>query len=345
MGIRGSKGCANRASNQHSSTANSIIKPWTEQNLGQVCGHEKGIQDRILLPGYRKADNSRNETLISGHVQTILRDEIVNPLRKDFFLPAGKVMKLRKEMAVFDAKLTSEEMDPLEFMYVLFSEVLNLEEFLSLSSGQSDYFHQILVAREGRGRTPTIQQIFEESLIVQELKLKGVPKPVLILQMSRTNSWKSFEYIIPSLRMDITHLLEEGPSSEKFQKDGKLKQSTFGNTLLGSGEKSTVFRKTESNRRVTMELFAVICIDGHHVTSFVKSGPSLQAPWVYFDSMGQTATPGSDHIIPKIRVLPEMGVWLTRLEDSLDVKKILQEEIFSQELKLLLTDSYIYLYS
>lgn len=54
--------------------------------------------------------------------------------------------------------------------------------------------------------------------------------------------------------------------------------------------------------RVTMDLFAVICIETSHFVSFVKCGTERQAPWVFFDSMAdRVENPnGTGHNIPQV---------------------------------------------
>lgn len=176
------------------------------------------------------------EDALARDVQRILREEIVNPLRKDLFTPAKNVMNLRERMEHLDVKVTSEEMgmkfsmfetghfcflwleisfvrslvDPEEFLVMLFRHVLHLEEFLSLSSNKSDFFHQVLCNPDSE-KIPTVQQLFEQSLREQNLKLKCAPSPVLILQMPRSgNKYKMFKGILPNLTIDITDLIEDG---------------------------------------------------------------------------------------------------------------------------------------
>lgn len=54
--------------------------------------------------------------------------------------------------------------------------------------------------------------------------------------------------------------------------------------------------------RVTMDLFAVICIETSHFVSFVKCGTDRSAPWVFFDSMAdRVENPnGTGHNIPQV---------------------------------------------
>lgn len=64
----------------------------------------------------------------------MLRDEIVNPLRKNTFVRADRVLKLREmlEETCSIKGLTSEEKDPEEFINILLAETLKAEPFLKV---------------------------------------------------------------------------------------------------------------------------------------------------------------------------------------------------------------------
>jgi hypothetical protein len=349
-------------------------------------------------------------------------------------------------------------MDPQEFLQLLFSKVLHLEEFMSLSSGQSDFFHQVLVQQtdDDKSKIPTIQQLFEQSLIMQDLKLKSTPVPALILQMPRSgNKYKMYEGIVPNLTIDITDLMENTPRTciicgllatyecphcyGKFDCGGGARDSSL--PQVGSGAESTAFCETCLNQshmrkrqshvnsfvkikysfdtsyyfpdpnnpniniarnghshpfgaadlypahhnptlsnfalggggsafnghsrnpthpvipfhaipsttipRVTMDLFAVICIETSHFVLFVKCGTDRKAPWVFFDSMAdRVENPnGTGHNVPQVKMLPKMGVWLEQLEkDPNTVKKSMDNNTMPPELRRLLSDPYICLY-
>jgi len=63
-----------------------------------------------------------------------LRDEIVNPLRKNVFVRSDRVMKLRELLDQLSSVsgLTCEEKDPEEFLNSLLSQIMRVEPFLKV---------------------------------------------------------------------------------------------------------------------------------------------------------------------------------------------------------------------
>jgi ubiquitin thioesterase CYLD len=61
--------------------------------------------------------------------------------------------------------------------------------------------------------------------------------------------------------------------------------------------------------RLTMDLFAVICIETSHFVSFVKCGTDRLAPWVFFDSMADRVEVlhGTGHNVPQVSWDWELG--------------------------------------
>lgn len=144
-------------------------------------------------------------------VQTVLRDEIVNPLRKNLFVRADRVMKLRKLLDRLSSVtgLLTEEKDPEEFLNSLLAQILRVQPFLQLSSGQDAYFYQLFVERDERLSFPSVQQLFEQSFLQSDIKLKEVPS-CLIIQMPRFGKdYKLYPRILPSLVLDVTHIIED----------------------------------------------------------------------------------------------------------------------------------------
>ena len=67
--------------------------------------------DSILIePIKMKGESTSEDVSTAIEVQRILRDDIVNPLRKELMTPATNVMALRETMLHLDHKLTTEEM-------------------------------------------------------------------------------------------------------------------------------------------------------------------------------------------------------------------------------------------
>jgi ubiquitin thioesterase CYLD len=120
-------------------------------DLGSQCGKFKGIQghhnscyldatlfamftftsvlDSVLFRPREPEDNEQYE-----EVQRVLREEIVNPLRKNLFVRADRVLKLRKLLDKLTSVkgLVNEEKDPEEFLNSLLAQILRAEPFLKV---------------------------------------------------------------------------------------------------------------------------------------------------------------------------------------------------------------------
>lgn len=143
-------------------------------------------------------------------VQRVLREEIVNPLRKNLFVTADHVMNLRKLLDRLSSVsgLTSEEKDPEEFLNSLLAQILKAEPFLKLSSGQEAFHYQLFVEKDADLTLPTVQQLFEQSFFTSNIKLKEVPS-CLIIQMPRFGkNYKMYPRILPSQLLDVTDVIE-----------------------------------------------------------------------------------------------------------------------------------------
>lgn len=67
-------------------------------------------------------------------MQKVLREEIVNPLRRNMFVRADRVMKLRQLLERLSSVtgLTCEEKDPEEFLNSLLAQIMRAEPFLKV---------------------------------------------------------------------------------------------------------------------------------------------------------------------------------------------------------------------
>lgn len=143
-------------------------------------------------------------------VQRVLREEIVNPLRKNLYVRADKVMNLRRLLDRLSSVsgLTSEEKDPEEFLHSLLAQILKADPFLKLSSGHEAYHYQLFVEKDDGLSLPTVQQLVEQSFLAGDIKLKEVPA-CLIIQMPRFGkNYKMYPRILPSQLLDVTDIIE-----------------------------------------------------------------------------------------------------------------------------------------
>lgn len=362
----------------------------TEQVNKMLIGRMKGIQghcnscymDAALFSLFScssvldsmlfKATNPQ-DALIQG---TLLYD-IVNPLRKKGFVEGKHIMKLRQQLQNhgYSQTFTTDEKDPEEFLTVIMHHILALDPLLKLSAGrkvQESYCYQIFLDQNHSLVLPTVQQLLEHSFHSAGLKLAEAPS-CLILQMPRFGKkFKMFDKIIPSLELDITYLLSEGP--QQCMLCGSLAEEECHDCFEDSVFSQTgfkVFCRVCSNQvhshpqrlshkptnldvpkgyvnhslthtltRDKLHLFAVLCIETSHYVSFIKHGPNSE-DWIFFDSMADRQGERDGFNIPEVQACPEVAMYLEMSPSELanqvprDMKGVA---------KRLFCDAYMYLY-
>lgn len=98
--------------------------------------------------------------------------------------------------------------DPEEFLNSLLAQILKAEPFLKLSSGQEAFHYQLFVEKDERLIFPSVQQLFEQSFVTSDIKLKQVPS-CLIIQMPRFGKlFKMYSKILPPQLLDVTDIIE-----------------------------------------------------------------------------------------------------------------------------------------
>ncbi|XP_031777073.1 ubiquitin carboxyl-terminal hydrolase CYLD isoform X1 [Nasonia vitripennis] len=362
-------------------------------DLEEICGQYRGIQghhnscyldatlfsmfaftcvfDSLLFrPPYEKDCPQYEE------VQRVLREEIVNPLRKELFVKADRVMKLRTLLEKLSSVsgLTSEEKDPEEFLTSLVAQTLNAEPFLKLSSGQDAYHYQLFVEKDDKLILPTVQQLLEQSFLTSNIRLKEVPA-CLILQMPRFGkSYKMYSKIQPTLLLDVTDIIQDSP--RQCTVCGKLAKfeckECYGQ--CGEGLESIAFcqeclekvhcheRRTNhepktltvpieydilkehcSVPRLYLELLAVVCIETSHYVSFVKCAPGSEAPWCFFDSMADRKGEQDGYNIPEMVPCPDFPYWLSE-EGASYLSTLKDDRSLPEHAKRLLCDAYMCMY-
>ncbi|XP_076583196.1 ubiquitin carboxyl-terminal hydrolase CYLD [Chaetodon auriga] len=310
-------------------------------------------------------------------IQNTLLHEIVNPLRSKGFVEGRHIMKLRQQLQKhgYSHSFTTDEKDPEEFLTVIMHHILALDPLLKLSAGgkvQESYCYQIFLDQNHSLVLPTVQQLLEHSFHSAGLKLAEAPS-CLILQMPRFGKkFKMFDKIIPSLELDITDLLSEGP--QQCMLCGKLAQEECADCFkdpLFSHTGFKIFCKTCSTQvhthpqrrshhrapleipkgyvghgishtltREKLELFAVLCIETSHYVSFIKYGPNSQ-DWIFFDSMADRQGESDGFNIPEVNACPEVSMYLKMSPAELANQVPRDMEGVA---KRLFCDAYMYLY-
>ncbi|XP_060636100.2 ubiquitin carboxyl-terminal hydrolase CYLD-like [Anolis sagrei] len=353
--------------------------PLGDEAMEHLSGWKKGIQghcnscyldatlfcmftftsvlDSMLL---RPADKNDGESYTE--TRDLLRTEIVNPLRKNGYVCATKIMALRKalEKAGHSSGFTSEEKDPEEFLTLLF-RVLKMEPLFQIRSVGKDphgcIFYQIFVEDHPPQVVPTVQELLEGSLVTGDLKFTEAPS-CLILQMPRNGkNFKAFRTIQPSLELDLTDLLEETPRECSICQELAVNEclDCYGDPSFGIRRIKQFCRvcsqqvhKHRARRghhlrplhlpkefshsaslpeiipRQTMQLFGVLCIETSHYVAFTRQGPDVHQ-WLFFDSMADREGGLNGFNIPRVTPCSEVAEYLEMSPEelrSLDPKSL-----------------------
>ncbi|KAK3086225.1 hypothetical protein FSP39_015433 [Pinctada imbricata] len=206
-----------------------------EMIVKNVCGKQKGIQghhnscyldatlfamfyfttvfDGILYRPRTKEDLPEYED-----VKQVLKEGIVNPLRRYNYVRADKVMKLRHLLDKLGniPGMMNEEKDPEEFLNLLLGQITCTDPLLHIRQDdckeiQQSFLYQLFIEKDERLVLPTTQQLFELSFLQSKVKLQERPS-CLILQMPRFGKdYKMYKRIVPSMELDITDVLENAP--------------------------------------------------------------------------------------------------------------------------------------
>lgn len=71
------------------------------------------------------------------------------------------------------------------------------------------FYYQLFVEKDERLSLPSVQQLFEQSFLQSDIKLKEVPS-CLIIQMPRFGkNYKMYPRILPSQVLDVTDIIED----------------------------------------------------------------------------------------------------------------------------------------
>ncbi|XP_071823931.1 uncharacterized protein [Apostichopus japonicus] len=169
-------------------------------------------------------DESTNEDIIK--VKDVLRTTIVNPLRSIGYVRADYMLYFCDLLRGLDILqgLHAEEKDPEEFIHALLQELMNVKPFLQISQGQNatmeSFMYQIFLEKQDNSDTSTVSDLLHLSFLQSDLKLAKVPECLIIQLHKYGKKNKLYDWIIPSLEMDINALIRDSP--RKCSDCGKL---------------------------------------------------------------------------------------------------------------------------
>ncbi|WAR12402.1 CYLD-like protein [Mya arenaria] len=326
-----------------------VSPPDSLWDVSIICGKGKGIQghhnscymDATLLAMFYFTTvfdsilyrpKNAQDILEYSEVQQVLKEGIVNPLRKHHYVRADKMMKLRKLLDKVGKipGMMSEEKDV-----------------------QHTFFYQLIMEKDERLVLPTTQQLFELSFLQMGIKLQEVPS-CLIIQMPRFGKeYKMYKRILPSLELDITDVLEnecyhvhgDSLSTIAFCEGCKrtCRQIHVPQWYLEKYHAKQAQGQAMAIPREKMELFCVICIQTSHYVSFVKTGKGKDAKWIFFDSMADRMGEQSGYNIPEVKECSEIPRWLSD-EYYKDIMKSPDDKNLPEHMRRLICDAYICMY-
>ncbi|XP_053324475.1 ubiquitin carboxyl-terminal hydrolase CYLD-like [Spea bombifrons] len=328
------------------------------------------VLDTMLL---RPPDKNDSDSYID--TRDLLRTEIVNPLRKNGYVCATKIMALRKilEAAGKSTGFTNEEKDPEEFLNQLF-QVLRVEPLFYIRTlkkkPQGCIFYQIFMEKKQSVDVPSVQQLLEWSMVTGDLNFTEAPS-CLIIQMPRNGkNFKMFPTIIPTLELDITDLLEDTPrqcciceslavvecpdcyedagiSPGRIKQYCKLcsKQVHLHSQRRGHRPQDLTLPKDLNGQvmfqRQYMELYAVLCIETSHYVAFIRLCSQNPPLWVFFDSMADREGGENGFNIPRVTPCPEVTEYLEMTPEQLQQE---DPKNMPTYVRRLLSDAYMCLY-
>jgi len=248
-------------------------------------------------------------------IRTQLKFDIVHALRRRGYVDDESIMRLRRlrSHALPDNHgWTTDEKDPEELINALFGEILRVDPDIRLTTGQSSHICQ-LVIEDTYQKAPltSVQTLLERSFFCSNVMLTSVPDR-FIVQLPRYGKQKLYDYIVPTLKLDLSYIVDNRPricgtcgqpaqwqckecylieTNEysmtfycnicfgKFHSALRCNNDHQPNSVAGS------FSPVLLHENCRLELSSVICIESSHYVSFVRVPDGNSSRWLFFDSM------------------------------------------------------------
>lgn len=193
------------------SPINGYVPPIGTEKITNLIGEFRGIQgqhnscymdatlfamfafnntfDSILVRPRRPKDPE-----VFNDIQKLLKECVVNNLRKRHFVHWKSVMQIRQLLVGLsrDSGMTTDERDPEEFLELLLGKCFDVAPFLKFNNGNELYVYQMFLENTNVFSVPTFEQLLHHSFKMFDLRLSKVPS-VLVVQLPRSgNKFKSF---------------------------------------------------------------------------------------------------------------------------------------------------------
>ncbi|KAI4828519.1 hypothetical protein KUCAC02_022601 [Chaenocephalus aceratus] len=369
------KGVSDERETEHSAGKLETVPPIsTEQVKHILIGRMKGIQghcnscymDAALFSLFSCSSVLDSMLFKSTEpqdapIQRTLLQDIVNPLRSKGFVEGRHIMKLRQQLQKhgYSHSFTTDEKDPEEFLTVIMHHILL---WILYSNSQ----------QENRLLLPTVQQLLEHSFHTAALKLADD----LLISWNKClalgRKFKMFDKIIPSLELDITDLLCEGPQQcmlcgdlAELECSDCFKESLFSHTgfqnilreVFNSGALSPSAQVPSTHRTGysqglpgqqqnshsdQRQAGAVRCaLHRDQPLRVLHQTRTNSNDWIFFDSMADRQGESDGFNIPEVHACPEVG---TYLEMSIAELANQVPRDMKGVAKRLFCDAYMYLY-
>ncbi|ODM93702.1 Ubiquitin carboxyl-terminal hydrolase CYLD [Orchesella cincta] len=244
---------------------------------------------------------------MSDSVKKLLKDNVIQPLRRDYFVDFSKTNDLRNILATrINPEFRKSFMDAEDFIMTLL-HVLNAPHMFEYDNGAADYVHQIFLPFHSDTSqtlpTMTVQSLILASFKESGLKLRHTPKGLFIVKLPVSNGRLiPCERVLPDLKINLEDISSPNKSA---------------------GEQS----------KASMSLSAIICYRSSHYVAFVRTGKDELSPWIFMDSNPTTGHPNVVLLQYTGRIMADIlkgdsSIWGRVPQNEADFAKRLTKDAF-----------------
>lgn len=258
---------------------------------GSFCGRRRGIHgsassshmDVVLFAMFAFRGLFDNLLDRSSVACSQLLKDVANLLCTQYYVNIDVATKLHQALNEISPSvcLDRQEPDPSQFFSFVCRDVLKAAPFVKLSTaGQAEYVYQLVSTGNAEAKDPpTVQSLFEESLLQHDAKLCSVIAP-LVMRMPPGGNDTPRRRVFPTPHLDIS-------------------------TLLAGPEGAT------SERGPLLELFAVVTVEDQRCRSYVRPAEGSRLSWLLFETAPDSVGAEAEASVPVVRQCPDIVEWLS----------------------------------